>query len=284
VEQTTPVIRLVKHKQWYIPADAQDYQILVNLGIPSTRIHEDQREIVKHVAERKGYTLRGKHFETVLEEFTEDLYKRWMRFPHRNVKFKKSSMIFSTTDAAAFKRARDKSVPLLTTKLQEFFQRWGFVGDFKYSENHDKVRLVVDYNFSSFRKPVITLKENPKEVTKSVINLGGNRLIFWREDKHLHWEIETKAANEWRPRVKGSCLHSEMSDPTDSIILLMRSLDETDLSPDKSFDKQIAAAFAERDAAVAEKLRLQEDLAKAKERIERLRKPNETTNHPGTDV
>ncbi|MNY00725.1 hypothetical protein D3C86_1332330 [compost metagenome] len=194
-----------------------------------------------------------------------------MRFPHRNAKFKKTRLVFSTTDAAAFKRAKSKSVPIVERKLREFFQRWGFVGDFKYSENNDKVRLVVEYAFSTTRRPVILLKEDVKEVTKTVLNFGMNRFVLWRDAKYVYWEIEVKAADEWFPRTKGQCLHKEMSDPTATVLLLMRSLDETDVKPDLSFDKQIAQAFAVRDAAVAEATKAREDLATAKEQLNAAR-------------
>ncbi len=267
MEHTTTVIKLVKHKSWYMPADAQAYTHLVSLGITSTRLHEDQMEIIKHVAKLKGFSIRGKHFESVFDEFTDELYKRWMRFPHRNVKFKKSSMVFNTTDAAAFRRAKNKSIPIIETKIRDFFQRWGFIGEFKFSENHDKVKLVVDYSFSASRKPVIKLKEDPKEVTKTILNLGQNRLVLWRDGKYLHWELEVQAADEWKPRTKGQCLHTEVSDPTASILLLLRSLDESDVAPDLSFDQQLKKANEERDAAVAQAAKLQEDLAAAKEKL-----------------
>lgn len=271
MEQTTTVIPLVKYKQWYMPADAQAYQQLVDLGIPSTRIHEDQMEIIKLVAGRRGFVFRAKHFDSVFDAFTDDLHARWMRFPHRNAKFKKTRMVFSTTDAAAFKRAKNKSVPIIERKLREFFQRWGFIGDFKYSENHDKVRLVVEYAFSSNRRPVVQLKEDAKEVTKTILNLGMNRLIFWRDAKYLHWEIEVKAADEWFPRTKGQCLHKEMSDPTATVILLMRSLDETDAKPDLSFDQQLAKAVSERDAAIADAQSARQDLVTTKEQLKAAR-------------
>lgn len=213
MEEPQATILLVQYKKFFIPANAASYEALTKLGMPITRIHADHIPMIKSAAAAKGYELRGKHWSQVVEKASAKLEAFW-RSVHKNcdVEFRAKQWIFSTKKADAYDAAR-KALPKLERSLREFFDRWGFVGEFVPSESRERLKLVVSFQMDSKRMPSIAIRKDLQDIEPSVLTFGFNRLTMRRDRHFLHWAFEQKSGDNWVERFSSSCTADELTNP-----------------------------------------------------------------------
>lgn|GEM_PF-4072396 len=207
------VILLVVYKKFYIPANAASYKALCELGMPSTRIHEDLIPMVKSAALAKGYELRGKLWANVRAKAEAKLAEFWKSVhPNCDAEFRTRQWIFSTKKADAYVAARE-ALPKLERSLREFFDRWGFVGEFVPSESRERLKLVINFKMDVKRMPSVTIKKDVQDIEPSILTFGFNRLTMRRDKHFLHWSFEQKSGDNWIEKHSSSCTLDELNNP-----------------------------------------------------------------------
>lgn len=223
---TPEEILLVSYKQFFIPANARSYKALCELGMPSTRIHKDLIPLVKSAAVAKGYELRGKLWSAVLERATEKLSTFWQSVDaHCAVEFHERQWVFSTTKASAYQAAR-AALPKLEKSIREFFNRWGFVGEFVPSESRERIKLAVTFQMSETRMPSIGIRKDVAQIEPQTLTLGFNRLSLRRDRNMLHWTLEQQSGTQWIERISSSCTLDAVNIPVAFFGLLAQAQDQ----------------------------------------------------------
>lgn len=220
------VIKLVKQRSYFIPADAKSYRLLCDFGMASTRIHEDIIQTVKDVVSKQGYTLRASHFRKVYNEFFDQLQAAWESQPGRNFSLNKDRLILKARQKA-YAQARKHALPRAEARLRAFLERWGYVGDFAFSEKAGlSLRLVVDLR-KDVNPPVIKMKAQRTEEQRTLV-VGRHRLKFSQDPKFFYVEVEAKAGDTWVRKDFFQALHNEVSDPKFLIGSLIDSYSRAD--------------------------------------------------------
>lgn len=207
------VLLLAVYKKFYIPANAASYEALCKLGMPSTRIHEDLIPMIKSAAVANGYELRGKLWSNIRAKAEAKLAAFWASVhPNCDSEFRTKQWIFSTKKSDAYTAAR-AALPKLERSLREFFDRWGFVGEFIPSETRERLKLVVNFKMDMKRMPSVTLKQEVADIEPSILTFGFNRLTL-RRDKHMvHWTFEQRSGDNWIQKLGSSCTADEVLNP-----------------------------------------------------------------------
>ena len=204
------VVTLVKYNQWYIPADAQAYKILRELGLTSTQLHEDMLGVLKLMASKKGIVLQGRNFKRVLSEFVKTIESFW-NTKHRVAVMDNGRWTFRA-NKTAYEKAKKKSVGLLETKIRRFFERWGIDSEFTFTENEgSSLKLVVDFKKKK-GIPVIAVTEVPEEQEKA-LTIGNHRIKLSQDRRFLYFEVLTKCGSEWKRILFSRARHEDVSDP-----------------------------------------------------------------------
>ncbi|QDH83473.1 hypothetical protein [Achromobacter phage Motura] len=214
-------IGLIKYRQWLIPAGGKSYQKLVDLGFPITRIHEDSQELLSYALKKKGMTAKVTKFQKVLSKFQDEVCEWWMsRDPERReCRFEKKAWVFKTTKKSASVKGL-KDAERLKSKLEDFLRRWGFIATATVSEAHGLVKVQCAIAFSE-KPPVITVKDTPNEAPRKILQFGFTRFVSWTIHGKFHWRLETQTGTEWVFLKEGSCLVTEVCDPTEHLKSLM---------------------------------------------------------------
>lgn len=185
------------------------------LKMPVTRIHHSALGILKHQADKNGIRLKGVSWNSVLGEATSKVEQYWAG-EHFKSEFTKGRMVVSTTNASVLEEGRAKA-SVVHGAIERFLQRWGFSGEFNYSESRDKLQLVVDYKFNKYRTPAVEVGQNPDDAPSYTFTVGFTRFKFTQTEKYLIWTMLMKAGSEWKEVRSGRSLLTDVSDPGDLI-------------------------------------------------------------------
>ena len=204
-------VTLVKHRRWYIPADAESYEILRGLGMASTQIHEDLIGALKMVCKKKKVVLKGRPFKIVQEEFLDNLIPKWER-PGRRIIIKRNRVILSAS-GKGYEKGRKFGIPKSKEAIQKFCDRWGLSVEITISENEGRsIKLVADFVKGS-RAPVIDVQPLGED-KPTVLDFGRHRIRIVREGRFLLTHLELKSADDWQIIRTCRSLPQEMADPT----------------------------------------------------------------------
>lgn len=209
------IITLVKYKTFYMPRDSQDFLLMRKLRMPVSRLHESALGILRHQAHKNDMHLKGVAWKSILTEAREGLTNFWSG-DHFNTEYSKGRMLLSTAHASVIDLARNRA-STAEGAIRRFLTRWGFVGEFNYSESRDKVQLVCDYEFSAERMPAVSMGPTPEEAEPCTFTVGFTQFRFTRTDRFLIWSIWTMTGSEWKEMRSGRSLLNEVSDPSDLI-------------------------------------------------------------------
>jgi hypothetical protein len=209
------VITLVKYKTHYMPRTGEDYARMRKLRMPVTRLHHSALGILKHQADKNGIALKGVSWNSVLNEATSKVESYWAG-EHFKSEFTRGRMLVSTTHSSVLESARSKATNVQGA-IERFMNRWGFSGQFNYSESRDKVQLVVDYEFNAARTPAIDVGQNPEDAPSYTFTAGFTRWVFTQTGKYLIWKMQTQTGQEWREVTSGRSLLNTVSDPSEMI-------------------------------------------------------------------
>ena len=148
---TRKVITLVKLKQWYIPYDKESYRTLRRVNLANVRYHEDFIETIQLVTRPRGIRAKCLDFAVVYRDFMTKLQAAWLKSAKRKIKISRGSICLESKDLARVKT----SFPEVEACIRRFFTRWGFKGDFAFSESPTKAKLQVTFAFNPRQIPVI---------------------------------------------------------------------------------------------------------------------------------
>jgi hypothetical protein len=236
-------IRLTRIKQWYIPADAESYIALKDVGVAMTRIHQNFLPTVGLMTRKYGITAREVNFKNeIMDPFFEQIANSWNRKLHCRCLIGGRTMKFESTKPEAHKEAV-AAIPKLQDLLEKFFSRWGFSSTFDYSEARGKCKLNVEYWFDHNKAPIVVLEEAPEDQPKIQWKLGFTRLTFTFDQYHsksvklppppgqqesgrehrigyVHLLVEVSQGGKFTPVHSTKCTYTELS----SVLPLMKAL------------------------------------------------------------
>lgn len=223
------VISLTKIKQWYLPADAESYQVLKKAGVPLLRIHHSFLPTLRLIAKSNNFVGKEVSFEdTIIGPFREMLAETWNRKYGKAIITNKS-MTFLATDPEKIVQLK-KALPKLEELIHKFFTRWGFkyTPDYSESKGGNRVKFNLNYWFDSNKLPILNLEEKKDEARKIQLKLGFTRLTFLFEPqtntgKHsnVHLTIESSQGGRWTPVKTTKCLYTEISNVLPLVTALM---------------------------------------------------------------
>lgn len=203
-----------------MPRSGADYALMRSIKMPVTRIHHSALGILKHQADKNGIALKGVSWNSVLGEATTKIAGYWAG-DHFSTEFSKGRMLVNTTHSSVLDTGRVKA-SVVQGAIERFLNRWGFTGEFNYSESRDKVQLVVDYDFNLHRTPAVEVGQAPDEVPSSTFTIGFTQFKFTQTEKYLIWTMLMQAGTEWKEVRSGRSLLTDVSDPGDLIGGLLR--------------------------------------------------------------
>lgn len=215
-------IILVRHGKWYIPKDRGSYKNLVKLGFPCTRIHEDARGALSLVMKKREAEVEVVPFKDIRKDFQDKAAAHWLKTDtkQRTVSMKSGSITLATTKRAATAQGL-KDLERMRPTIDEFLRRWGLSGDVVISEARGLCQLYVAFTQSRLRLPVIRTKKDVLNQSKAVLQMGTHRLLTSTDRTRYYWWLEIKAGPTWVPLQHGSCLLTDVTDPTKHIGDLM---------------------------------------------------------------
>lgn len=214
------VITLVKYKTFFMPRSGDDYALMRTLKMPVTRIHHSALGILKHQADKNGVRLKGVSWNSILGDATTRLASYWNGDSFKS-EFSKGRMLLNTAHSSVLDVGRTKAT-VAQGAIERFLNRWGFVGEFNYSESRDKLQLVVDYKFSLNRTPAVEVAKTQEDAPSSTFTIGFTQFKFTQTDNYLIWTLLTQVGAEWKEVRSGRSLLTEVSDPRDLIGGLLR--------------------------------------------------------------
>ncbi len=166
-----PVINFVRIKQWYVPADADSYQLLKSVGVPMVRVHGDFLPTLQLVTKPRGIRAKARYFSEVYAEKMDALGAKWMSKPDRKCKISDSRAVF-TAKLTPRNRIKINEIDDFFTR---FTARWGFSYKPVYSESDKQLKLVVDIKFDPTKNPVIPSMVPPEQVVHE-LELGFSKI------------------------------------------------------------------------------------------------------------
>lgn len=232
----SPTIGLTKIKQWYLPVDAEAYNMLKQAGVPLTRIHERIMPALRLLTNKHKIKARLVDFMAeIYNPFMDRIGATWNKHENRICSLRARELRFETVKQSAYTKAK-AALPHLEECLRRFFDRWGYKAIFTYSESRGKIRFVVNFHLDANKEPIIPLVEPPAEApvirfklgfTRISIRLGKpNQAIYHRtragndEDSvrymvtkapEVEIRIEVSQGGKWAPIHTSTCLYSQIS-------------------------------------------------------------------------
>lgn len=150
-QRPSPVINFVKIKSWYVPADAESYQLLRSIKVPLLKVHQDFIPTLKLATEAKGIRAKSVPFSEVLSGFLDRIGSVWLSKPGRKCKLSEHRSQFTCPSTPKNR----KSIAKLDSLFQEFTSRWGHSYAPVFSETPKELKLVLDYKFDPQRQPLV---------------------------------------------------------------------------------------------------------------------------------
>ena len=229
-------VRLTRIKQWYLPADAESYTALKEIGRPLTRIHINFMPAVKLLANK--HKLRGTEVsfkDEILDPFLDKVGTAWNSKEFFKASIGNRTMKFETLKPEVLDKAK-RWVPQMEEKLRAFFQRWGYSSTFDYSESRGRCKLNVEYWYDSQKLPIVVLEEEPKPLPKIQLKLGFTRITLQFGTKYIDTAIEISQGGNFTPLHTTRCLYSQVSSVRPMLNALMSVLDKDEHNFDNTAD------------------------------------------------
>jgi hypothetical protein len=219
------IIRLTKIRQWYLPVDAESYNILKDAGVAMLRIHENFLPTIGLLTKKRKIKARSVPFnESILHPYLDELGSRWQAKEFRKATINASVLKFETTHASIHAKSKEV-IEKLEASLRRFFTRWGYAAMFEYSESRGKCKLHVTYKYDSTKLPVIPLVEDSTSLPTITLELGHIRVRLTMGMKYVETNISEATGNSWTSVRTSRCLYSQISDVRPFINALMRVTD-----------------------------------------------------------
>lgn len=216
------IIQLTRIKQWYLPVDADSYNILKAAGCPLLRIHENFIPTLSLLTKPHHIKAQVVNFnDSILHPYLDELGARWQKKEFRKATINASILKFETTNASIQASAKE-ALEKVETSLRRFFTRWGYQAVFEVSENRGKVKLHVTYKYDSTRMPVIPLVEDPLSLPTITLVLGFLRIRMTLGEKEVETNISLASGSTWNSIQTSRCLYSQISDVRPLINTLVR--------------------------------------------------------------
>lgn len=176
--QTQSVIDLVRVKSWYIPANAESYQLLKGASVPMLIFHKEFLPTLELALRRKGIRARETLWGDIFGERMDKIGSQWKIKAGRTCKITDTKMVF-TANAS---EANRKAIASLESSLAKFFARWSFRYYPTFSEVVDRYKLVVEFRFDPELVPVVPVV--PVDIKKDYeLQLGFTKLKVTFYDK-----------------------------------------------------------------------------------------------------
>jgi len=201
------ILRLVKHKTWFIPGNAATYKTLTALGFPTTRIHEDAIGILKLVLSKKGIQARVEPFSAIRDKFY-DAAGEWWHAKGGRAQIKQTTLSFRIESSDPNRKLCEK----LKDKISEFRDRWGLCGDVTISELKNTLKVHFEIG-KAIRNPMLRTKVKAEQEKRAILELGNFRISTATDSQFFFWRVEVKCGSEWKHQFQSKCLLTEVSDP-----------------------------------------------------------------------
>ena len=147
--KTQRVLNLVKVKSWYIPGDAEAYQMLKAASLTMLIFHKDFLPTLDLVFKQKQIATTP--WSAVYQERVDAIAHKWKAKKGRDCRVRESKLTFTCTAG----EANRKAINNLDTSLSKFFARWSFSYISTFSEDNGKYKLVVEFSFNPNKGPVV---------------------------------------------------------------------------------------------------------------------------------
>lgn len=151
------VVRFIKLKSWFIPADRESYRVLRRLNLAEVRYSEDFIETLVGLLRKKKITATARPFAEVEREFFEKFEAAWLSKPNRKLTRTSKCIKLEARDVTA--RLIQQVLPDAESCLQRFCRRWGLASSSSLHESPTRVRLEFSMTFDKERLPVIEFIE-----------------------------------------------------------------------------------------------------------------------------
>ncbi len=216
------VIELVKIKSWYIPRNAESYQLLRSLGVPLVLIHKDFLSTLGLVTGRHNVRATETLWSKLFEDSMNKIGGQWKSHADRSCRLSQDKLVFLSK---ATERNR-QAIAKLDLALQSFFARWGFRYRPTFSETLDRYKLVVDFRFDPELSPCIPSQvKEPKSEYELILGFTKIKLTFYDKPTEetkarallaplVIVETYTQTGTEWTVTHTGTFKDSQIGDPT----------------------------------------------------------------------
>ena len=196
MSQNTRIVNFVRIKGWYIPADADSYNLLKLIGAPLCKIHGDTLPSLEIAMRPKDIRAKAVNFSEILGPYLDKIGTVWQSKDGRKCKLNDTQLVFTAPLTAKNKKA----INSLDSSLTSFFSRWGFSYRPVYSDDSStRCKLVVDFRFDPDRNPVIpTVEEEPTTPVEVEFGFTKLRITFGKQrtateyGKTGSWQNEAK--------------------------------------------------------------------------------------------
>ena len=205
--KTHTVINLVRIKSWFIPADAEAYQVLKAAAGPLLIFHKDFLPTLKLATVRHNIKAREILWSDLFDRRLDKIGGQWTASKDRTCKLTQQKLIFV---AKATNKNR-KAIAALESALARFFARWSFRYRPVFSETPDKLKLVVDFRFDPELQPLMpVVPQETKRHYEMVLGFSKVSLTFYdkpSEDIKVRgmiaplvlFEVFTQTGSTWHP-------------------------------------------------------------------------------------
>lgn len=179
MSQKTQVVNFVRIKSWYIPADAESYQLLKSVHFPLCKVSAEMLPALQLAMRPTGMRAKSESLtETILHPYLDRIGAAWKSKEGRKCKITDKQLVF----VAPLSAKNKKAINSLDDSLTRFFARWGFSYSPVYSDdNNGKCKLVVDFKFDPYRNPVIpNVDVSAPEVVELELGFTKLKITFGR--------------------------------------------------------------------------------------------------------
>lgn len=220
--KTQQVVYLVKIKSWYLPKDAQSYDLLKKASVPLLIFHKDFLPTLQLATRRASLRAKEVLWSDVYNERMTKVGVQWKSKPGRTCKLGDSKLVFLAKSTASNRTA----LAALEGSLQKFFARWAFKYYPVFSETASQLKLVVDIKFDPGRLPVTPIElPEQKRIYELVLGFSKVRLSFYDKDVEtlrkrgliaplVLLEMFTQAGTEWQLVHQSTTKPSQIGDIT----------------------------------------------------------------------
>lgn len=230
------IIQLTKIKQWYLPVDAESYNILKAAGAPLIRFHEDFLPTLSLLTKPRNIKAKVVSFnDDIMHPFFDKLGELWNNKEHRRATINNTSLKFETTHASILKNSK-AAIEKIEASLRRFFTRWGYTAVFEFSESRGKCKLHVTYKHNSNNLPVIPLVDDPASQPVVRIKLGYIRISLTMMTREVEVNVAIASGTGWNSISTTRCLYTQFGNVKPMINSLMDIVNKDQFNSENSND------------------------------------------------